>query len=260
MLFKESVYNLGQWMRQKDRTDPELAYWIEKYLLFRGTRSFASLVAGDSYASRDIRVAAVGQDLIGWTEFLHGKVSVEIAAIQNLHCMSAPSCRITGADWMKTFISHLLQISHSQWIFWNYTLHDKRQGYLRLRLRKEVLREIHELLETPPSEVPPECQYLLELDHSAMYKATYEEQAYWILAMKAARRAGRRAALSNRARGRSRRRIKAATHGKRIRYNFRALEEQMGYEIRGQKPGRKRPHLTSVSASIGSNKRLRKPD
>ncbi len=108
--------------------------------------------------------------------------------------------------------------------------------------------------------MPPECQYLLELDHSAMYKATYEEQAYWILAMKAARRAGRRAALSNRARGRSRRRIMAATQGKRLRYNFRALEEQMGYEICGQKPGRKRPHLTSVSASIGSNKRLRKPD
>ncbi len=42
MLFKESVDNLGQWMRQKDRTDPELAYWIEKYLLFRGTRSFYS--------------------------------------------------------------------------------------------------------------------------------------------------------------------------------------------------------------------------
>ena len=127
-------------------------------------------------------------------------------------------------------------------------------------MHKEVLREIHELLETPPSEVAPESQYLLELDHSAMYKASYEEQAYWILAMKAARRAGRRAATSKRARGRSRRTILAANREKRIRYNFRALEDKMGYELRGQKPGRKRPHLTSVSASIGSNKRLRKPD
>ncbi len=57
------------------------------------------------------------------------------------------------------------------------------RGYLRLRLRKKVLRKINELLETPPSEVPPESQYLLELDHSAMYKASYEEQAYWILAI-----------------------------------------------------------------------------
>ena len=114
MLFKESVTKLGTWMRQNERTDPELAYWVEKYLLFCGTRSFTSLVAEDTFASTDVRVAAVGQDLIGWTELLHGKVSVEIASIQDIHCRSSPSCRLTGADWMKAFISHLLQISHAQ--------------------------------------------------------------------------------------------------------------------------------------------------
>ena len=50
-------------------------------------------------------MAAVDQDLIGWTEFLHGKVSIEIASIQQLHCRSSPSCRLTGTDWMKTFIA-----------------------------------------------------------------------------------------------------------------------------------------------------------
>ncbi len=116
-LFKEGVANLSTWMRQNDRTELELAYWIEKYLLFCGTRSFALLVAEGGFGSLDVRVAAVGQDLIGWTEFLHGKVSVEIASIQRVHCMSSPSCRLTSSDWMKAFISHLLQISHSQWIF-----------------------------------------------------------------------------------------------------------------------------------------------
>ena len=151
MLFKESVAKLGTWMNQNDCTDLELVYWIEKYLLFHGTRSFTALVAKDGFALIDIRVAAVGHDLIGWTEFLHGKVTVEIASIQNLHCMSSPSCRLTGADWTKMYISHLLQVSHSQWIFQNYTLHDKQRGYLHLRLRsevlheREVLREIHEL-------------------------------------------------------------------------------------------------------------------
>ena len=38
MLVKESVAKLGKWMHQNDRMDQELAYWIEKYLLFRGTR------------------------------------------------------------------------------------------------------------------------------------------------------------------------------------------------------------------------------
>ncbi len=114
-----------------------------------------------------------------------------------------PVLPTSGADWMKAFISHLLQFSHSQWIFRNYTLHDKQRGYLRLRLCSEVLRKIHKLLETSPSEVLPESQYLLDLDHSAMYKASYEEQAYWVLALKAARRAGRRAITTQRARGRS---------------------------------------------------------
>ena len=225
MLFKEGVAKLVTWMHKNDHTDQELAYWIEKYLLFRGTRSFASLVAEDAFASVDVTVAAVGQDLIGWTEFLHGKVSVEIAGIQKLHCRSSPSCRLTGADWMKTFISHLLQLSHSQWIYRNYTLHDKQRGYLRLRLRSEVLREIHVLLETPPSAVPPESQYLLELDHSAMYKASYETQAYWVLAIKAARRAGRQAVSTQRSRGRSQRSLLAAHRVARPRYNFGMLED-----------------------------------
>ena len=87
---------------------------------------------------------------------------------------------------MKAFISHLLQMSHSQRIFRNYTLHDKQRGYLHLRLRSDILRKIHKLLETPPLDVPLESQYLLELDHSSMYNARYKEPAYWVLALKAA--------------------------------------------------------------------------
>ncbi len=247
-------------MRQNDRTDPELAYWIKKYLLLRGTRSFASLVAEGGFRSLDVRVAAVGQDLIEWTKFLHGKVSVEIVLIQRVHCMSSPSCRLTGSDWMKAFIAHLLQISHSQWIFQNYTLHDKQRGYLRLRLRADILREVHELLETPLSNVPPESQYLLELDHSSMYNTSYEEQAYWVLALKAARRAGRRVSAQSRCRGRSQRNRPAAAAAKKPRYDFSDLVGQMGYELRQQMPIRKRSHSTPVSADNASNKRLRKPD
>jgi hypothetical protein len=178
MLFKEGVAEPSTWMYQNNPTDPELAYWIEKYLLFHKTRSFASLVAECGFGSLDVRVAAVGQDLIGWTKFLHGKVSLETVSNQQLHCMSSPSCRPTGNDWMKTFISHLLQMSHSQWIFRNYTLHNKQRGYLRLCLRSDILRKIHELLETPPSDVPLESWYLLELYHSSMYNVRYKEQAY----------------------------------------------------------------------------------
>jgi hypothetical protein len=174
--------------------------------------------------------------------------------------MSSPACRLTGNDWMKAFISHLLQMSHSQWIFRNYTLHDKQRGYLRLRLRSDTLRKIHELLETPPSDIPPESQYLLELDHSSMYNVQYKDQAYWVLALKAAQRAGRRAAGLQRSWGKSQRNRLAATADKKICYDFNELVGQMGYKLRQQAPTRKRPHVTTVSFSIGSNKQLRKPD
>ena len=129
---------------------------------------------------------------------------------------------------MKTFISHLLQVSHSQWIFRNYTLHNKQCGYLCLRLCADVFCKIHKLLETLPSEVPPESQYLLELNHSAMYKASYEEQAYWVLALKAAKRAGRWAVATQRARGQSQHLRVVANWETRIRYDFHKLEGQMG--------------------------------
>jgi hypothetical protein len=191
---------------------------------------------------------------------LHGKVSVGIASIQHLRCMSSQSCRLTSKDWMRAFISLLIQISHSQWIFRNYTLHDKQRGYLHLRLRAEVLREIHELLETDPSDVPPESQYLLELDHSNLYNASYEDQAYWVLALKAAQRAGRRNVFQMRGWGRSQRDRILSIVTRRIWYDFSALVGQMRNKLCQPVPTRKRPYSTSVSASIALSKRLRKPD
>jgi hypothetical protein len=257
LLFKEGVIKLSTWMHQNDRIDPELTYWTEK-TLFLGTRSFASLVTEGGFGSQDVWLAAGRQDLIGRTKLLHGKLFVEIASIQQLHCMSSLSCRLTGKDWMKVFTSLLIQISHSQWIFRNYSMCDKQRGYLRLWLCSEVLHEILELLETAPSDVPPESQYLLELDHSTLYNASYEEQAYWVLALKAARRAGQRKVVQRKGWGRSKRNRIISTVARRIWYDFSALVGQMRYELCQPATTRKRQYSTSVSASIASNKRLRK--
>ena len=69
---------------------------------------------------------------------------------------------------MKGLVSHLIQASHSQWIFYNFTLHGKKRGYLRLQQqRKDLLRELDRLLfDTPPDKVPEGSRYLLKLDYS----------------------------------------------------------------------------------------------
>jgi hypothetical protein len=118
-------------------------------------------------------------------------VSVEFKTIQRIHLSLYP-CRITAANLMKGFISHLVQLSHSQWIFHNFTLHNKQPDYLRLQQSKEVLREVDRLLDTPSDELPQDSQYLLELDFSTLYKTLFECQSNWVLAMKAACCAGQR--------------------------------------------------------------------
>jgi hypothetical protein len=97
LLFQDSMASLTGWMNNHNQTDAELAYWIEKYLIFWGTPSFTSLVNAGGSGSSQMLTATASQDLIGWTEFLHGKVSKEIGCIQEVHCALSP-CRITGTD------------------------------------------------------------------------------------------------------------------------------------------------------------------
>jgi hypothetical protein len=71
LLFKDSVSNLVTWMHDHNRTDPELAFWIKKYLLFCGTRSFSSLVEEGGTATPHISTVAASQDLMaGWSFFM----------------------------------------------------------------------------------------------------------------------------------------------------------------------------------------------
>ena len=105
--------------------------------------------------SHAMRRAEISQGKIGWKKFTGGKVSKDFASIQRAHCAGAP-CRMNGDDWMKHFISQILQITHSQWIFRNITLHEKVRGTLRLKERKDVLKEVRQLIETDPADVPME--------------------------------------------------------------------------------------------------------
>ena len=173
LLFNESVESLDQWMAADNRTDSEVAYWIIKYLQFRGERTMSSL----GPMSPAMAKAAESQDQIGWIEFLHGRVSKEFALIQNAHCAMSP-CRMNGNDWMKKLVSQLLQIFHSQWMFRNFVLHDRVRGYLRLKERKSVLQEIERLVECDPDEIPQESKFLLEMDFQTLYNSSFEKQLY----------------------------------------------------------------------------------
>ena len=154
-LFRDSVASLHKWMEETG-THTELAYWLPKYILLRGTRRLSSF----PYHTSDMLRVAEAIDSVPWKDFMEGKVAKEVFRLQAL-TLAAGGSRLSGASWAKQFISRLLHISHSQWIFRNVSLHDKATGYLRLRKRRDLLLKIDELLETDPQALPPESRYLL---------------------------------------------------------------------------------------------------
>ena len=77
---------------------------------------------------------AKSQDIIGWKNFMEGRVSRHFSGMQNEY-LTMRNHRIDAEQWTRQLISKVLHIVHSQWIFRNFTLHEKQKGWLR---RKEL--------------------------------------------------------------------------------------------------------------------------
>ncbi len=235
LLYRDSVASIVKWMHNYNRTDAELAYWLKKCLIFRGTRSLTALIMAGGGGLWQLMRAAASQDLIGWTEFLHCKISVNIKAIQHIHCTLRP-CRITGSNWMKAMSSHLMQASHCKGIFCNFMLHDRQWGYLQLNQRRDLLCKLYTLIETPSDDIPKETRYLLELGYSTLYSTSFKRQSYWVLAMKTAHRAGRRTSASSKQKGQHKRCASTHNHQCKPCYDFTHDDEQMRRELGLQAP------------------------
>jgi hypothetical protein len=191
--FQEDVKDLQKWLSQNNQTDPELAFWIPYYLLLWGQTPMAELSNMTCYLhspstmmTATMREATVSQGPIGWTEFLHGKVSLKIAQMQESYGRLA-NCRQLHKQWMKRLVEHLILISHLQWLFRNFTLHHKTKGYLQAKAEADIKWEVSALLHMRPSDIPLMCQYLLEIKHCPGRLSSHEFQRYWIWSMKAAR-------------------------------------------------------------------------
>ena len=191
-LFLDNVAELENWLALNNNTDSELAYWLIKYILGRGRLQFAEL----GHLSHDLQLAAVSQDRIGWRNMMEGRISKEFYGIQCIH-LSQSHSRINGNDWMKGLINRLIHISHSQWLFRNFTLHDTQCGYKRLKDKQAVQLQIIELSQTDPERIPDHSRFLLEIDTEILKTSDYESQVYWVTAMEAARRARTSAILAS---------------------------------------------------------------
>ncbi len=126
-----------------------------------------------------MREAVEAQDAIGWTEFLHGKVALKITRLQESYPILS-SHRTRSHNWTKKLVEHLILISHSQWLFWNFSLHHKTKGYLQRKAREDIQCKVTSLANTCPDKIPPDCHYLLEIDHRPGQTSSFEYKHYWV--------------------------------------------------------------------------------
>jgi hypothetical protein len=180
-LFCEGVKSLSEWMA-KGHTHPDLKKWLPPYLLNRGRRQFSALTG----LPPSLRQLAASQDLIGWYCFLEGMITIHFEHLQMDYLRGSDSLMI-AQDWTQEFISHLLHLTHSQWLYRNISRHHAVRGLLQDTERCALLRTIDQFMQVSPADLPEESQ----LRQSDTVKL---KQNYWVHAIRATVWAGRRRA------------------------------------------------------------------
>ena len=122
-----------------------------------------------------------------------GMIGNLLRPFQRDHLITSASM-LTPDDWTKQFITKLLHITHGQWIYRNVSRHHSKHGLLKDLERQSLLREIEQYLSVSPApeDVPEDSRFLLEIDFQSIRTAATESQSYWVHAMRAAVKAGRR--------------------------------------------------------------------
>jgi len=152
----------GQWLEKDHMSNQELAYWIPKYLLMQGDKPFADMGA----MSPHMKALVQSQDMIGYRNFMEGHILTHFYKIQSFHLAI-----LNGADWAKQFISKMLLVTYSQWIFRNISLHDKINGYLHKKESEEIALELESVAGIAPEDIPAESQFLVEINFREISKS-----------------------------------------------------------------------------------------
>jgi hypothetical protein len=247
----------------KSYTKPSLAHAVAHYVFHRGAVKFRDIPG----LPLELRKLAEEQDLIGWDNFMEGKLSSRFREIQPDYLLETPSM-MTAFDWTSHFISHLLHITHGQWIYRNISRHHHIYGLLKSTERRELLREIDKFMRVDAEEVPEESRFLLEINFRQFRHEQTEKQSYWVHAIRAAVKAGRRVSRhKHRGVHKIRTQPSSAIVGSEPPHRFGPTDNQEAMDNQGRhsNPGSlftecgKRQAAGAGSVADRSNKR-RKPD
>ena len=85
--------------------------------------------------------------------------------------------------WCSGLITQLLEITHGQWLYQNYVVHDPVSGTIVMAKKEELLLEIERQHELGDAGLLEEDKYLAKVNLEEMVSSSGERQHYWLLAM-----------------------------------------------------------------------------
>jgi hypothetical protein len=91
--------------------------------------------------------------------------------------------------WTSGLITWLLEITHGQWMYRNYIVHDPVLGTLGTARKEELLLEIERQKELGDADLLEEDKYLAEVNLEEMAMVSGGRQHYWLLAIQTAQNA-----------------------------------------------------------------------
>jgi hypothetical protein len=179
---------MDQWMKQNN-TDPDLRDCIYEYATGRGRLSMEEICMENDYDDR-YKAMARSQDSIGWRRFMEGMVCKEIRVIQSSYS-SGTGLHCNTAIWGRDLVTRLLEVTHGQWLYRNIQVHDRLSGTLATQRKEELQMEIERQQELGTESLLEEDCYLAECNLGDLEETSGISETYWLLAIQAAREAGR---------------------------------------------------------------------
>jgi hypothetical protein len=147
-----------------------------RYLRGRGTASCLEC-ATDLKLPPAYREYAASKDVIGWDGFAMGMVSSKLLPLQSTIAHNG-KLSSNATWWISGFITQLLQVTHTQWIYCCVLVHDRTTGILISMHKEELLKEIKHQLLLGADRLDEQDRFLLECNFDELATTSGEHQEY----------------------------------------------------------------------------------
>ena len=164
-------------------TDEIFASCIGAYIRGRGSIKFKDIPGLKPIWNK----LAESQDLIGWDNFMEGKISKEFRKVVRIHLIWARGI-FSAEDWSKQLVDRIIKMTHGQWLYRNAVVHEQMSDGLTRIEQEDILARIEEQFDQGADKLREDDEYLLEVDFETLWSKSGRTKKYWLRAIESARK------------------------------------------------------------------------